>query len=131
MIKIRYKKKKLNMNLIAGILWSVLAISKIVLAEESKFNFLTYGWILLAVLYLGLYAVQRFTAYLIIKDDVISKQIPLPKHIIISDITEIKTFKSGYKIITDSKTLSINTEMINEDDLAKLNSFLDTAQVKT
>ncbi|WP_299778604.1 hypothetical protein [uncultured Formosa sp.] len=130
MIKIRYKKKKLNMNLIAGVVWSVIAIIKISFTDQSKLSFLTYGWIILAILYLSLYFVQRFTSYMTIENNVISKPIPLPKQIAISDITEIKKFKSGYKLISETKTLAINTEMINEDDLATLHTFLDGIQVK-
>ncbi|PNW29200.1 hypothetical protein BKP44_04430 [Formosa algae] len=130
MIKIRYKKRKLNMNLIAGVIWSIIAILNIVFKDKSQISFLTFGWIILAVLYLGLYFVQRFTAYMTIENNVISKLIPLPRHIAIQDITEIKKFKHGYKIISDGKTLAINTEMINEDDLITLNTYLDGIQLK-
>ncbi len=118
------------MNLIAGVVWSVIAIIKISFTDQSKLSFLTYGWIILAILYLSLYFVQRFTSYMTIENNVISKPIPLPKQIAISDITEIKKFKSGYKLISETKTLAINTEMINEDDLATLHTFLDGIQVK-
>ncbi|QDO93895.1 hypothetical protein FNB79_07825 [Formosa sediminum] len=119
------------MNLIAGIIWGIIAILKIIFTDNSNPNFLTYGWIILSVLYLGLYFVQRFGAYLVIEEDGITKTLPFPKQIARQELTQIKTFTAGYKLISDTKTISINTELINTDDLIKLQAFLNDVKLKT
>lgn len=74
-MKILYKKKNVNGNLILGIVWLVFGTISIVFGEGS--NPLNFAWLLLAGVYLVLYFYQKNEKYLTIKNGIIRQNGPL------------------------------------------------------
>ena len=50
-MKIRFKKKRLYINIILGLVWTILGISR--LLEDKELGWLDYGYLLIGVLYIG------------------------------------------------------------------------------
>lgn len=70
-MKIKYKKKRLNVNLFIGITWAILGTLALFVNEKMLWR--DYGLIILSILYLGLYFYEYKNQYLTIKDGIISK----------------------------------------------------------
>ena len=58
-MKIAYKKKLLNVNLILGLVWLIWFFVEVFEKEEP--NWTDYGWIAISIMYLGLYLYQKIT----------------------------------------------------------------------
>ncbi|MFB9054322.1 hypothetical protein ACFFVB_14640 [Formosa undariae] len=131
MVQKFYKKKKHYRNLIYGFVWFALVFSKFIFNPDYSLRWVDYGWLTLGVSQFGLYFLEHKLAYITITDQVISRYAPFPKHMNISDIVAVTKSPTNYILKSETKTLKINPEYINENDLAKLNSFLDGLAIKT
>ncbi|MDW5287663.1 hypothetical protein [Formosa sp. PL04] len=130
MIKKYYKKKRQYRNLIIGVLWAIFAFSGFVFQDNYSMRLLDYAWLVLSILHFGLYFFEHYTAYVMVKNNVISTYSPFPKRMDIKDIIDIKKSPTNYILKSNTKELKINPEYINDDDLVKLNLFLDGIQPK-
>ena len=127
-MKIAYKKKHLNVNLILGLVWLVWFFVGVFGKEEP--NWTDYGWIFFSLMYLGLYFYQKNYKYLTIQNGIIKVNGPFGKKLNLTEIKRIKKFAGDYIIKTDKKELTINTQIIDPNSLAELNTELEKLNVK-
>ena len=127
-MKIGYKKKHLNVNLILGLVWLVWFFVGVFGKVEP--NWTDYGWIIISIMYLGLYFYQKNYKYLTIKNGIINVNGPFGKKLNLSEIKRIKKFAGDYILKTDRKELTINTQIIDPNSLAELNAELEKLDVE-
>ncbi len=127
-MKIKYKKKRLNHNLIFGILW--LTISLLGIFTKDNPYWTDYGFLIISILYLGTYFYEKKNQYLTIKKGQILVNQPFGKKIILAEIKRIKKFAGDYILKTDKKELTINTQIIDPNSLAELNNELEKLNVE-
>ena len=126
-MKIKYKKKFLNVNLILGLVWIIWFFVGVYENEES--NMMTYGWIVMPLIYLGMYIYQRKYSYVSIDNDTIRVNGPLGKQLKLNEIKRIKKFAGDYIIKTDRKEMTINTQIIDSSSLKELDAELEKLDV--
>lgn len=126
-MKIQYKKKHLNHNLIFGILWMTISLLGIFAKENPYWT--DYGFLIISFLYLGTYFYGKRNKYLTIKNGQISVNKPFGKKIILTEIKQIKKKSGDYILKTDKTELTINTQIIDEKSLAKLNCELEKLEL--
>ena len=119
---IKYKKKTLNYSLIFGLLWLILGITSILYNSSHYFY---YGYVICGLLYLFTYGFQQHFQYLTITESSIIKHSFFSKTILFSEITKIKYFAGEYSIISDSKKLTINKELIDPSSLKELELVIE------
>ncbi|MEW7281243.1 hypothetical protein ABW636_21830 [Aquimarina sp. 2201CG1-2-11] len=127
-MKIEYKKKHLNVNLILGLVWLVWFFVGVFGKEEP--NWTDYGWIFISFMYLGIYFYQKNYKYLTIENGIIKVNSPFGKKLNLTEIKQIKKFTGDYILKTDKKELTINTQVIDSNSLAELNVELEKLNVE-
>lgn len=127
-MKIGYKKRQLNINLIFGLIWLVWFFIGVFVKDEP--NWTDYGWIVISLVYFGLYFYQKNYKYLTIKNGRINVNGPFGKKLKLNEIKQIKRFAGDYILKTDTKELTISTQIIDPISLAELNSELEKLNVE-
>ena len=127
-MKIGYKKRQLNVNLIFGLIWLVWFFVGVFGKEEL--NWTDYGWIFIPLMYLGLYLHQKNYKYLTIENGIINVNGPFGKKLNLTEIKRIKKFAGDYILKTDKSELTINTQIIDPKSLTKLNTELKKLNVE-
>ena len=113
----------MNINLIFGLVWLVWFFLGILTKDEP--NWTDYGWIVISAMYLIVFFYQRQNKYLTIENGVIKENDPFGKKLNLTEIKRIKKFAGDYILKTDKKELTINTQIIDPNSLAELNSELE------
>ena len=126
-MKILYKKKIVNSNLILGIVWLVFGIISIVFREES--NPFDYVWLVFSGIYLVLYFYQKNEKYLTIKNGVIKQNWPLGKEMNLNDIKQIRHFAGEYILKSETKKIAINIDLIDGKSIEELKTELKKLNV--
>lgn len=121
-MKIKYTKKRLNTNLILGIIWAVFGFVSLI--YDGLIRWLDFGYIFIAILYLGQYIYEYKQQYLTIENGVICKNSFFSKKIELNKIIRIKKFTEDYILKTENQELTINTEIVNKKSLSELNRIL-------
>lgn len=121
-MKIRYKKRHFRVNLIFGIVWLVWFFLGILFNDEM--HWIDYGWLLISAMYLGFYFYQRKNQYLVIEDGVLKENSIFGKEMNLKEVKWIKSFAGDYILKSETKKLQINTQIIDPDSLADLNTEL-------
>ncbi|NJB37230.1 hypothetical protein [Croceivirga sp. JEA036] len=123
-MKIKFKKKRLYLNLILGLVWFALGILN--LTEDDKIRWTDYGYLLAGILYIGHFLYDLTNQYLTIENGTIRKNglYGFGKRINLNDINWIKKFAGDYTLKTEQRELKINTELIDKDSLTELNKIL-------
>jgi len=127
-MKIHYKKRQLNFNLIFGIIWFVYFFVQFYF--DDKLHWIDYGWILISLTYFGIYFYQKKYKYVSIENGIITVNGPFGKKLNLTKIKRIKKFAGDYIIKTDKKELTINTQIIEPNSLAELNAELEKLNVE-
>ncbi|APY09882.1 hypothetical protein BWZ22_00875 [Seonamhaeicola sp. S2-3] len=127
-MKIGYKKKHLNVNLILGLVWLIWFFVGVF--EKKEPNWTDYGWIVISIMYLGLYFYQKNYKYLTIENGIINVNGPFGKKLNLTEIKRIKKFAGDYILKTDKNELTINTQIIDPNSLAELNKELEKLNVE-
>jgi hypothetical protein len=127
-MKIGYKKKHLNVNLILGLVWLIWFFVGIF--GKEKPNWIDYGWIVISLIYLGLYFYQKKYKYLTIENGIINVNGPFGKKLNLTEIKRIKKFAGDYILKTEKKELTINTHIIDPKSLTELNAELEKLNVE-
>jgi hypothetical protein len=127
-MKISYKKRQMNINLIFGLIWFAWFFINILTKEKTRW--LDYGWIVISFIYLSLYFYQRQYKYLSIENGFIMENRPFGKKINLNDIKQIKNFASDYIIKTEKDELTINTQIIDPNSLTELRNELDKLNIE-
>ena len=121
-MKIRYKKKRLNSNLFIGIVWGIFGL--LTLTYDGEMRWMDFGYIFMAVLYLGQYIYESRSQYLTIENGKIRKNRFFGNALELDQITWIKKFAGDYILKTDTEELTINTEWIDDKSMEDLISVL-------
>jgi len=127
-MKIGYKKRHLNVNLIFGLFWLLWFFIGVFGKEEP--NWTDYGWIVISLMYLGMYFYQKNYNYLTIENGIIKQNWPFGKKMNLNEIKQIKKFAGDYILKTDEKKLTINMQIIDPNSLADLNAALEKLNVE-
>lgn len=127
-MRIGYKKRHMNINLIFGLVWLVWFFIGILTKDEP--NWTDYGWIVISAMYLIGYFYQRQNKYLTIKNGIIKINSPFGKKLNLNEIKRIKKFAGDYILKTDNTELTINTQIIDPNSLAELNAELEKLNVE-
>lgn len=115
------------MNLIFGSIWLIYGIIKVNIDETP--NWIDYGWFVFSAIYFGTYFYQKKEKYLTIENEVLRINSPFGKKINLTEIIRIKKFAGDYILKTDNTELKINTQIIDPNSLAELNSELTKLNV--
>lgn len=126
-MKIAYKKRHLNINLIMGIVWGVWFGVQFFTDEIIKW--FDFGWLFISLFYLGMYAYQKHYQYLNIENGTLKVNGPFGKKVDIDQIRRIKKFAGDYILKTDSKELTINTQIIDPNSMTDLDATLHQLDV--
>lgn len=123
-MKIKFKKKRLYINLILGLVWLIIGILS--LTDDEKLRWTDYGYLVAGILYIGHYLYDFTNQYLTIENGTIRKNrlYGFGKKINLNEINWITKFAGDYTLKTEQKELKINTELIDKDSLTELNRIL-------
>ena len=122
-MNIRYKKKRLRVNLFIATLWGVLVV--LTLFFSIKRQWFDYIYFVTFIFYLTQYFYEYKNQYLTIKDGTISRNLLFQKKKMnLNEITQVKKFAGDYILKSKLEKLTINTQIIDEDSLADLNAVL-------
>jgi len=127
-MRIRYKKRNLNINLILGVFWLIFGLLNLNYNQENFWG--DYAYLLFGILYLIFYFYQKQYKYLTIKNGILKINSPLGKTINLSEIKRIKKFAGDYILKTDKKELIINTQIIDPNSFTELNAELKNLNVE-
>ena len=127
-MKIGYKKRHLNVNLISGLIWLVWFFVGVFGKEEP--NWTDYGWIVISLMYLGMYFYQKNYNYLTIENGFIKQNWPFGKKMNLNEIKGIKHFAGEYILKSELKKIKINIQLINEESLLELKTELKKLDVE-
>ena len=126
-MKIKYKKEPLIVYLTAGFFWFMFF--NVILFEKEELNWIDYGWIVMSLIYLGIFFYRKKYYYLTIINDNIRVNGPLGKELKLTEIKRIKKFAGDYIIKTDRKEMTINTQIIDSSSLKELDAELEKLDV--
>ena len=126
-MKIKYKKEPLIVYLTAGFFWFMFF--NVILFEKEELSSLDYGWIVMSLIYLGIFFYRKKYYYLTIINDNIRVNGPLGKELKLTEIKRIKKFAGDYIIKTDRKEMTINTQIIDPNSLKELDVELEKLEV--
>src|SRR5690554_20435 len=127
-MKIGYKKRHMNVNLIFGLVWLVWFFVGMLIKDE--FTWIDYGWMVISGLYLALYFHQRKNKYLTIEEGVIKKNGWFGKKLLLAEVKQIREFAGNYIVKTNDKEMVINTEIIAPDAIPDLIEALKQMDVE-
>ena len=127
-MRIGYKKRHLNINLILGIVW--LAIGLLNLNYDRENRWTDYGYIVFGILYLVIYFYQKQNKYIAIENGILKINGSFGKKVNLTEIKRIKKFAGNYIIKTEKKELTINTQIIDPKSLIELNEELEKLNVE-
>ena len=123
-MKIRFKKNRLYINLILGLVWTGLGVFS--LLEDESLRWTDYGYLVAGILYLGHYLYDLNNQYLTIENGSIRKNVlyGFGKKINVNEINRIEKYAGDYIIRTLEKELKINTGLIEEKSFEEFNEIL-------
>lgn len=127
-MKIRYKKKQVNLNLFLGIIWLANGIIQTVINENSYW--FDYIWFLLSGFYLVIYFYQKKEKYLTIENGIIKQNWPFGKKINLNEIQRIRHFAGEYILNSELQKMKINIDLIEKDSLSDLKTELKKLNVE-
>src|SRR5690625_360918 len=124
-MKIRYKKRRVRINLVLALIWLALSIIFLLIANEEN-SWIKYGWLIISLGYFALYAYQHYYQYAVLVNGVLKVNDPfVGKKINLSDVKKIRYFAGDYIVKGEDKVLTINTEIIDPDSLIELVAELE------
>jgi len=127
-MKIKLKKKHLNINLFFGMVWFLCGILGLIFRENT--DWFDYGSLVIGIIYfIGFFYLKKYQ-YLTIQNGILKVHGSFGKSIKLSEIKSIKRFAGDYILKSDRKELTINTQVIEPNSLAGLNAELEKLKVK-
>jgi hypothetical protein len=127
-MKIAYKKRHLKVNLFLGIMWLVLAFLNFNYGET---NWISYGYLVLALLYLTRWFYQSQYKYLTIDNGIIKENWPFGKEINLADIENVKYFAGDLILKTNNSQLTIHKQLIDEKSFTDLENELKGLNIQS
>ena len=126
-MKIEYKKRQLNINLIFGFILLTYFTIRLLIDEV---HWIDYGWIIISLTYFINYFYQKKYKYVTIENGIINVNGPFGKKLKLNEIKRIKKFAGDYILKADKKELTINTQVIDPNSLTELNQELEKLNVE-
>lgn len=127
-MKIAYKKRHLKVNLFLGIMWLVLAFLNFNYGET---NWISYGYLVLALLYLTRWFYQSQYKYLTIDNGIIKENWPFGKEINLADIENVKYFAGDLILKTHNSQITIHKQLIDEKSFTDLENELKGLNIES
>jgi hypothetical protein len=127
-MRIRYKKKPVNLNLFLGIIWLVNGIIQTVINENPIW--FDYIWFLLSGFYLLVYFYQKKEKYLTIENGIIKQNWPFGKKMNLNEIKRIRHFAGEYILKSELEKMKINIDLIDVQSLSVLKTELKKLNVE-
>ncbi|WP_430812987.1 MULTISPECIES: hypothetical protein [unclassified Carboxylicivirga] len=127
-MRIKFKNSRLYINLGFGIFWICLGMFS--LLAKDKIIWSDYGYLIVGILYIGLYLYERTNQYLTIDKDIIKRNGLFGKNINIKNIHRIKKVYGQYTLITSNQEFKINTELIDDNSKIELERILNQLELK-
>ncbi|WP_250434331.1 hypothetical protein [Hanstruepera flava] len=123
-MRIEFKKNRLYVNLIIGILWMSLGVYKLIFGNQP--HWFEYSYFLLGAIYLGMVFNELIYPYLKIDGGVVTMNILYGngKSLQLKNIKRIKKFSNQYILMTDNNEMKINVRLIDSESLIKLEAIL-------
>jgi len=112
----------LNYNLIFGLVWGIVFFVAYITEDNLRWN--DYTWLVLSVIYLGMYGYQKHYRYLSIENGVIKENGPFGKQIELAKVLRFKKFAGDYILKTEDKEFIINTQIIDPNSMNDLDNAL-------
>ena len=127
-MKIRYKKKRLRINLLIVIAWGIPVVLTAFFISQRRWT--DYVNIVLFFFYTINFIYEYKNQYLTIADDTITENLLFQtKKMNLNEIIKVKNFAGDYILKTSQKELIINTQIIDPDSLIDLNAVLEQLEL--
>jgi len=110
------------------IFWLIFGAINLFFNDFGKWT--TYTWFGISLMYILIYSFDYFNQYLTIQNGIIKENHLFGKKIVLTEIKQIKKFAGDYIIKTDKAEMTINTQIIDPDSLADLNTELENLNVE-
>lgn len=127
-MKIRYSKNRIFFN---GALGATFAIIGTIKAFEGTAGFIHYVQLILGILMVGSFFLERKFQYLNIEDGILTKYRLRKKTIHLDRIIRIQSLPGKIKLYTSDESLRINTGIIEEDSLKEFYRVLGSLELET
>lgn len=122
-----YQKKKLNYQLISGIVISFLSISLVFLQSSSVIPAI---WILFGSFQVCGWFYKKKHQYLYIDKNSLTKNSIFPKSLAVNELTAIRKYKGSFVLETKDQNLKIHKDLMEDDSLYALTDFLNKIEIK-
>lgn len=122
-MKIPFRRKHFNYFLIIGLLWLIFGALLRILQPEHLYS---YGYLILGTIYVAVYISMKKKDYLTIENGILTKHnVFSSQKIKLAEITTVKEFAGDYIVKTNHDELVVNTQIIDQYALSKLNTELN------
>lgn len=129
MTRFFYRKKYLRTQLFFGIFWMLWFFLQLFTGSAS---WITWGWLVMALVYLGTYGYQVKFGYLNLKDNTLYISGPFGKSISLNEGIHVKEFAGDFILTgTTGKKLTINTLILDSESKIQLQSILEKVAFTT
>lgn len=128
LLKIKYKRSKLIIDLVLGILWTFLGVLKLVSSEELRIP--DFIFLFIGILYLGSFLFNLKYGYAQIKNDSIKTSALWGKEIKWIDLESFEQVHGDYTFRSKNKAIKINSSAIDEKSLQALTKFTNELKLK-
>ena len=124
-MKIKFKKKRLYLNLALGILWTGIGIYNIM--EVENLHWMDFAYLAVGTLYLLHYLYDYQHQYLSIENGTIRKNAlyGYSKKINLNHICLIRKSGGDYLLQTENQKMKINPELVEDASLYELTNVLE------
>ena len=117
----------LRWKFIFGLFWLILGIISITNNSENYFN---YGYLIVSLLYFGIYFFKNKYQYLTIKDGSIILNNIFLQRISFADLNQIKKKGKSYILQSEKSELIIDTTLIDKNSLKDLKVIIKNLKSK-
>ena len=125
-MKIRYSKSRVFLN---GTLGATFAIFGALKAFEGTADFVHYVQLILGLLMVLSFFIERKFGYLHIQDGILTKYSLRKKSISLANINQIQSLPGRIKLATAGTNLSINTSVIDKESIKDLYKVLGSLEL--
>ena len=127
-IEFKNKRERQSIWLFFGIFWVIMGLFKIFKPEQ--FEWTNTWFLILAVIFLFALFYRKKKQYLTLENGLISKNYLFHKPLKMSEIRQIEKKSKKYILKTDLRQFTIDTKIIAEKSLSKLNVELEKLNVE-
>ncbi|WP_029035966.1 hypothetical protein [Salinimicrobium xinjiangense] len=127
-MKIQYSKSRVFLN---GALGAAFAIFGALKAFEGTAGFIHYVQLILGILMVGSFFLERKFGYLSIEDGILTKYSLRKRSISLSTINRIQSLPGRIKLTSPETNFSINTSVIDKESIKDLYRVLGSLELES